>query len=172
MIVFIEVITFGAALGVFVFTGRDNVELFQQSRALLNQPLAFINTLILLSGGWCMVNGLDALKQGKPRAAYYWVGGAGLTGIVFAVLKAVEYAAKFGHGIGFGEDEFFTLYFLLTGFHLAHVLVAVILLCAIMRGIKIGKYTAGQHFDVESSGIFWHMCDLIWLLVYPIIYLL
>ena len=119
-----------------------------------------------------MVNGLDALRQGSTHVASRWIGGAILTGVLFTVLKGVEYADKFSHGIAFGQDEFFTLYFILTGFHLAHVLVAVVLLCFMVMGIRSGKYNAENYFDVESGGVFWHMCDLIWLLVYPIIYLL
>ena len=88
------------------------------------------------------------------------------------MLKVVEYAEKIGHGMGFGDDSFFTMYFALTGFHLIHVLVAVVLLAFMARGICRENYHRDEHQDVESSGIFWHMCDLIWLLVYPIIYLL
>ena len=172
IIVFLELLTFGAGLGVFLFQAREHAALFEQSRGLLNQPLAFANTLVLLTGGWCMANGITVLRRGHSKTALRWICGAILTGILFIALKCVEYADKIHHGIGFGDDAFFTLYYLLTAFHLLHVLVAVVLLGFMARGMRRGRYHREDHLDVESSGIFWHMCDLIWLLLYPVVYLL
>lgn len=172
IIVFIEVVTFGAGLGVFLAQARELPAEFESGRALLNKPLALVNTLILLTGGWCMANSLASLRQGKNLPAWRWIVGAMGTGGTFLILKGIEYSEKFAHGVSFGNDTFFTMYFALTGFHLIHVLVAVLLLSFMARGIRRGSYHGGEHQDVESSAIFWHMCDLIWLLVYPIIYLL
>lgn len=172
IIVFLEVLTFGAGIVVFWFQARDHVAEFQHGHALLNQPLAFLNTLVLLTGGWCMANGITSLREGLQTVALRWVRMAMLTGLMFALLKGVEYSDKARHGIGFAQDEFFTLYFLLTSFHLLHVLVAVVLLFFMAGGIKRGRYHRDDHENVEASGIFWHMCDLIWLLLYPMIYLL
>lgn len=172
IVVFLELITFGAGLVIVVVQGRQEVEAFQKARALLNQPIALTNTLILLTGGWCMANGLAALRRGAGPAAQRWITGAIASGVAFLILKGCEYAGKIAHGIGFGEDTFFTLYWLLTGFHFLHVLVAVILLLAMRAGVRRGKYHRDDHLDVESSGLFWHLCDLLWLLLYPVIYLL
>lgn len=172
IIVFLELITFSAGLVVFVVQGWHEADAFRASRALLNQPIALANTLILLTGGWCMANGIACLRKGHRVHSARWVGGAIITGIAFLSLKGVEYAGKIHHGIGFGSDTFFTLYWLLTGFHFLHVLVAVVLLVVMWSGIRRGKYHRDHYLNVESSGIFWHMCDLIWLLLYPIIYLL
>lgn len=172
IIVFVELVTFGAGLVIFVVQGPGETEAFRAGRALLNQPLALANALILLTGGWCMANGIATLRSGSRIHAARWVAAAIGTGAGFLLLKSVEYAAKIQHGIGFGDDTFFTLYFLLTGFHFLHVLVATVLLLVMWRGIRGGKYSREQHHNVESSGIFWHMCDLIWLLLFPVIYLL
>lgn len=172
IIVFLELLTFGAGLVVFVVQGNQDGEAFRAGRALLNQPVALTNTLILLTGGWCMANGIAALRQGHRGHATRWVGGAIATGLGFLVLKGGEYAEKIHHDIGFGSDSFFTLYWLLTGFHFLHVVVAVVLLAVMWSGIRREKYHREHLQDVESSGIFWHLCDLIWLLLYPIIYLL
>ena len=61
---------------------------------------------------------------------------------------------------------------MLTGFHFVHVMVAVVLLSALLRAVGRGRYHAADHQDVEAGGVFWHMCDLIWLLLYPVTYLL
>lgn len=172
IIVFLELLTFSAGLLVFIVQGRQEAGAFHAGRALLNQPIALANTLILLTGGWCMANGIVALRRDNRIPAGRWIGGAIFTGLAFLVLKGAEYAEKIQHGIGFGSDTFFTLYWLLTGFHFLHVVVAVVLLIVMWSGVRCEKYHRGQLQDVESSGIFWHMCDLIWLLLYPVIYLL
>ncbi len=172
MVVFLEIVTFGAGLGVFLFQGRKNEALFEAGHDLLTQPLAFANTLILLTGGWFMANGIVALRGGRSPIALRWITGAIVTGIGFLAIKCLEYADKIGHGHVFGDDVFFTLYYLLTGFHFLHVLVAVVILLFLARSIRLGRYTRDDHLDVESGGIFWHMCDIIWLLIYPVIYLL
>ena len=172
IIVLLEILTFGAGLGVFRYQAVTQAAEFAAGRATLNQPLAFANTLILLTGGWCMAVGLGKLKAGFAVTARRWILLACGSGVVFATLKAVEYAEKLQAGHGFGNDAFYTVYFLLTGFHLVHVLVAAVLLAFMARGIRRGHYQHDSYLDVESSGIFWHMCDLIWLLVYPVLYLL
>lgn len=172
IIVALELLTFGAGLSWFMAQAGEYPELFASGRAALNQPIALCNTLILLSGGWCMANSITALRRGQLRPACRWAEIATLTGLAFIVLKGIEYSQKLQHGIGLGYDTFYTLYYLLTIFHLLHVFVAVILLLAMRWGIKRGKYNENHHQDVESSAIFWHMCDLIWLLLYPVIYLL
>lgn len=173
IIVFLELLTFFAGFIVFIAQNRIDPSAFQAGRNLLNQPIAFINTLVLLTGGWCMANGIAALRRGGDRVQpARWVLAAIGTGVTFLLLKGFEYVEKIQHGIGFGDDMFFTLYWMLTGFHFVHVLVAIIILLVMWTGIRSGKYHSGGYGDVESSGIFWHMCDLIWLLLYPIIYLL
>ena len=172
IIVFVEVITFGAGFVVFAVEGRAHAAEFALGRSLLNQPIALANTLILLTGGWCMANGILALRSGRERISGCWIAAAIGTGFAFLALKGIEYAEKLHHGIGLGEDTFFTLYWLLTGFHFLHVFAAVVILTVMWFGIRRGKYHRGSFYDVESSGIFWHMCDLLWLLLYPIIYLL
>jgi nitric oxide reductase NorE protein len=149
IIVFVEIVTFAAGLGVFLVQARALPAEFESGRALLNQALAFANTLVLLTGGWCMANGLGDLRSGRSPAALRWVSGAIFTGLIFLVLKGVEYAEKIGHGIGFGDDTFFTLYFALTGFHFIHVLVAVVLLSFMARGIRRGDYHRDNHQDVH-----------------------
>lgn len=172
LLVFLEIVTFGAGLGVFLFQGRDHAAAFAEGRAMLDQPLALANTLVLLTGGWCMAGCVGDLRLGRAPRALRWIYGAVASGGLFLALKGVEYAGKIRHGIGFGEDVYFTLYYALTGFHFIHVLVAVVLLSFMARGLRRGRYGRDDHQDVESCGIFWHMCDLIWLLLFPILYLL
>lgn len=172
IIVFVETTTFGAGLVAFMANRRDEPAVFAAGRATLQQPLAFTNTLILLTGGWLMARALTSLRNGMTQSAARWILGAIASGLLFLALKSLEYASKLGHGLGLHHDSFYTYYWLLTVFHFMHVAVAILLLFFMWRGIRGGRYSQADHFDVESSGIFWHMCDVIWLLLYPTLYLL
>jgi nitric oxide reductase NorE protein len=94
-----------------------------------------------------------------------------LFGMFFLVLKTVEYYDKIEDGLGMGYNTFFSFYWMLTLFHVVHVIVGLVILISIYFGvIKEKKSTTIE--DVEAGAAFWHMCDLIWLLLFPIIYLL
>lgn len=171
MIVALELLTFMAGIVVFLYQKNLHVEEFAAGKSALNQEIAFANTLLLLTGGWLMAIALVAIRKGDVRRGHLRILGAAAAGIGFLVLKGIEYYEKVKTGVGFGEDSFYTIYISLTGFHFLHVLVAVVILLFLARALKRGRYTTEDHFDIESGGIFWHMCDLIWLLIYPAIYL-
>ncbi len=172
LIVLLEVFTFGIGLVAFMLQGAAEPEVFRRGREALNQTIGLINTLVLLTGGWCMANGISRLRANDARQAERWTTAAALAALGFLVLKGFEYAEKIGHGHTLHADTFFTLYWLLTGFHFLHVATALVVLLVMVWGLRRGRYNAVRHEDVESSGIFWHLCDLIWLLLYPILYLL
>lgn len=172
IIVFVETVTFGLGLVALAASRRGEPDVFAAGRATLHQPLAFANTLVLLTGGWLMARALASMRRGAPQTAGRLVSGAIASGVVFMALKGVEYAQKLGHGLGLHHDTFFTYYWLLTAFHLMHVAVAVVLLLFAARGIRLGRLTPLDHADLQSCGVFWHMCDVIWLLLYPTLYLL
>ena len=89
----------------------------------------------------------------------------------FLILKSYEYYEKIEMVLTMGKSSFFTNYWLLTGFHWIHVLVGLIILIFIRRSIQKSKTEASLE-DIEASATFWHMCDIIWLLLYPVLYLL
>ena len=161
IIVFVELLTFIAGIGAFLQQRSEAPELFARGRELLDQRLAFINTVILLSGGWFMACGITDLRRGESRRASRWIGWAITSGIAFLIIKGIEYSGKIAQG-----------YYALTGFHFIHVAVAVLILFYFAGKIRQGHYHRDHCEDVESGGIFWHLCDLIWLLLFPTLYLL
>lgn len=172
LLVVVEVLTFGIGLLVLLKQAQGDAALFAKGRETLNQPVGLLNTLILLTGGWLMTGVIESLRSGQTRTAAKRLLAVIGSGGAFLTLKVVEYAAKLEHGQGLNADAFFTLYWLLTGFHFMHVAVAVVLLLFMWLGLRAGRYTSKNHEDIKSSGVFWHMCDLIWLLLYPVVYLL
>ncbi len=89
-------------------------------------------------------------------------------GVLFLILKSLEYSEKIEKGFVLGYDTFFNFYWLLTGFHVIHVIVGLVILFILHFSMKKPNVLVE---DFEASATFWHMCDLIWLLLFPILYL-
>jgi len=172
IIVFLELITFGIALIVFSVEFNQDQELFLNSQNLLNKRVGLLNTIILITSGYFMAATIVKIKNGQIKSAGHYLLLAILGGISFLVLKGSEYIDKIAHGYTLEYDGFFNYYWLLTGFHFVHVLVGVIILFALWVKLKQGHYNAQNFSDLEAGGVFWHMVDLIWILLFPVLYLL
>lgn len=172
MIVVVELITFIMGMGAFVVQRHANLTDFAAAQQHLNPLLGTLNTIILVTAGYFMAAAVRQLKQGQTRACVDHMARSIVFGLGFLGVKGYEYADKINHGLTMDTNSFFMYYWMLTGFHFIHVIVGLVIVTALMFSVKKGKYTATHHEDVESGAIFWHMCDLIWLLLFPVLYLL
>jgi len=170
ILILLELITFGAALIGLAVSSKEDPALFHKSRLMLNVVFGAVNTLFLLTSGYFMAIAMRSLKQNDFKRTLFFIKLAMGGGLLFIILKGVEYFEKFSHGITLGYNTFFNFYWLLTGFHVIHVIVGLILLLFIFFGLKKRK---GDYdvLDAEAGAAFWHMCDLIWLLLFPMLYL-
>lgn len=169
IIIFLELITFGMALVAFVYYGAEEPEIFHQSKLQLNPTIGAINTIFLLTSGLFVANAIHFYKEGNIKKTTFFFKLAMLGGLLFLLLKSFEYYTKITHGITLDTNTFFSFYWMLTGFHIIHVLIGLILLFITERNISKNK---SELEDVEATAAFWHMCDIIWLLLFPIIYLI
>lgn len=169
IIIFLELITFGIALIAMVVSNNENPELFHSSRLQLNTAIGTINTVFLITSGYFMAKSVTELKKENIKKSSLFLNLTMLGGVLFLLLKGVEYYFKIEAGITIGYNTFFTYYWLLTLFHVVHVIVGLIILLVISRILKKNKTNLE---DFEASAAFWHMCDLIWLLLFPVIYLI
>ncbi len=169
IIIFLELITFGMALVAFVYYGAEEPEVFHQSKLQLNPTIGAINTLFLLTSGLFMANAVHFYKEGNTKKTSLFFKLAMLGGLLFLCLKSFEYYTKIVNGITLDTNTFYTFYWMLTGFHIIHVLIGLVILFITERNISKNK---SELEDVEASATFWHMCDIIWLLLFPIIYLI
>jgi nitric oxide reductase NorE protein len=171
IIIFLELFTFGMALVAFVYYGNQEPEVFHQSRLQLNTTFGVINTVVLLTSGLFMAAAVQDFKEHNIRKSSLYFKLAMLGGLVFIMVKSIEYYHKIEAGISLETNIFFTFYWLLTAFHLIHVLVGLVILVWTNKGLtKKNSDTAVE--DVEACAAFWHMCDLIWLLLFPVLYLI
>lgn len=167
IIIFLELFTFGMALVALAFSSKENPQLFHESSLHLNRTFGTINTIFLLASGFFVANAVHNFKEHNFNKASFQLKIAMLGGLLFIVLKSVEYYAKIEAGFLLDTNSFFTFYWLLTGFHVIHVVVGLVILFILNRNI-----TKTTIEDVEASAAFWHLCDLIWLLLFPVLYLI
>ena len=142
--------------------------LFEASSRTLNFNLGGLDTLILLTSSWLVVLGVQAARRGElERVPRFLLGGV-LTGCAFAVSKSAEYTEKFVAGITPATDAFYMWYFTLTGIHLAHVLFGTSLLTYLW--IKARRKDVNINVT-ESVASYWHLVDLLWIVLFPLLYL-
>lgn len=170
--IFMELLAFGLAFIVFAALRSKDVAVFEASQAQLNQGLALINTLLLLSSGYFVVLANGSHDRGNQRQASRFLLLAIALGACFVAVKVLEYREKIAHGLTTGVNQFFDFYWLLTAFHLCHVLLGIVVLAYMARKIHKGEAFAAEDFNLRTGSAFWHMCDLIWVLLFPILYLI
>jgi nitric oxide reductase NorE protein len=171
ILVFLELITFGIALMVLGIKAQHDPELFHKSRMMLHTEYGATNTFFLLISGYFMARAIHLLKKQEYGLSRKNVLIALAGGLLFLILKSIEYSEKIQAGLTIGYNDFFTFYWLLTLFHVIHVLVGMTILLVLSFNIKYKKEKINLD-DAEASATFWHMCDLIWLLLFPVLYLL
>lgn len=154
-----ELAVFGAFFLTFEIARLLHAELFRAGQAALDIRLGGLNTLLLVTSGYLAARGVHAGER-----AWRWFAGACALGVAFLAVKGIEYADKFAQGKGLESDVFHTLFFLMTGFHALHVVLGIVIL-----GIVAWKNTPA---NLETGAAFWHMVDLIWLILFPLVYLL
>ena len=170
--IFMELLAFGLAFIVFAALRAKSLEVFESSQAQLNQALALLNTVLLLTSGYFVVLANGSYERGSLRQASRMLVAAILLGVGFVAIKAIEYQDKISHGLTTGVNQFFDFYWLLTAFHLAHVVLGVAVLGYMARKIHKGEDFAAEDFNLRTGSAFWHMCDLIWVLLFPMLYLI
>jgi nitric oxide reductase NorE protein len=158
-----ELVAFGLFLGAFIVARAVNPAVFASGQAELDPALAGYNTIVLLTSGWAAARGAASARADRAGSARRWLLLAMVLGGAFVSIKLVEYAREIATGIGLETSVFFTLYFLLTGFHLLHVCLGIVILAVVCR--------RADPVHVETGTVFWHMVDLVWVVMFPIVYL-
>jgi len=159
-----ELLVFGVGLVAFLAVRAGDPAGFAAARALLHVDMAGINTMLLVTSGLLAAMSVRRTGQNRPQPARRLLAGAALLGAGFLGVKAIEYADLGVRGIGTETHAFFTFYFLLTGFHAAHVVAGIAILALV--GWKLDLRNA------ETGTAFWHMVDMVWVLLFPVLYLL
>ena len=161
---------FGVYFVVFMFQRGQQRQLFLDSQQHLSQNLGVLNTLVLLASSWLVARGVLAARAGETVRATRFTQGAGLCGVLFLVVKAFEWSSEVSHGFTFASNDFFAFYFVLTGVHLLHVMMGLVILGVVLRELR--EPALRRVSVVETGAIFWHMVDLLWLVVFALVYVI
>ena len=176
LVVYMELITFGLLFVGFAFARRNEIEVFNQSQLLLNQTSGFINTLILLTSSYFVVKAVEAIKNINHKTASQlaskYLKIAMALGVVFMIIKIFEISQKYSEGINLSTNTFFMFYIILVVFHFLHVLLGLVILFNVQQKAKNGGYTASDSRGLESGAVYWHLIDLLWIILFPLIYIM
>jgi len=167
-----EVLLFGALFTAYTVFRMKYPELFRVEHAKLDRVLGAVNTVVLITSSLMVVVGVDAIKRGKTRLFEACFGATILLAGVFLCVKYAEYTAKFHHGLYPRTNLFFALYFMLTGLHGIHVLLGMGLLSYVILLSRRGRLSSSYYTPAEISGLYWHFVDLVWIYLFPLLYLI
>lgn|ERR1035437_6088134 len=168
-----EVMLFGALFSTYVLL-RTGAETWEHGAEFLNVPLATINTMVLIISSVTMVMSWASLKMKNFAKYRLYMGLTFLCGVGFLVIKGFEYAAKFEHHLWPSTSTFMALYFTMTGLHGLHVIGGMIVNGYLWGpGSKMWR-TEPERFTnrIEVAGLYWHFVDLVWIFLFPTLYLL
>jgi len=168
-----EVMLFGALFATYIMMRVGGSE-WPLGASILNVPMATVNTLVLITSSVTMVMAWASLmRRNYGTYQMYMFFTVGL-GVVFLVIKYFEYSAKFHHGLYPSTNTFLAIYFTLTGLHMLHVVggMAVNAYLGLFGRKTYDKNPQWLTNRVENSGLFWHFVDLVWIFLFPILYLL
>ena len=170
--IMVELLTFGIFFIVFIFTRSSNIELFNQSQLELHQTAGAINTILLITSSYVVAIGVRAIKLDNVSLTGNMLILALVLGFSFLCVKIWEYSNVFGAGIHMSTNTFYTFYISLTFFHFMHVIMGMVILATIYFHLKKGKYSAQEHDGIESGASYWHMVDLVWIILFPLVYVI
>jgi cytochrome c oxidase subunit 3 len=168
-----EVMLFGALFSTLVLL-RTGAPTWPHGWEVLNVPLATVNTFVLILSSVTVVLAWANLRLGELRKAKLFLLATLLCGFGFMIIKGIEYGTKFSHGLGPATNNFYATYFVLTGLHGLHVLGGMVVFAYLLftadkwYGEHRGQFTN----RVEVTGLYWHFVDLVWIFLFPTLYLL
>lgn len=166
-----ELLAFAVFFVAYGVARARHVDLFNAGQLTLDRNAGAINTVLLITGSWFVVQAVARLRAGNARASATRLLFALACGGGFLVVKVFEYKAKFAAGISLSTDTFYMFYISLTFFHLMHVLLGMVILVLLWNSLRRGPGPTTLS-SLESGAAYWHMVDLVWIILFPLVYVL
>jgi cytochrome c oxidase subunit III len=179
---FTELFLFGGLFLVYAVFRAKYSEDFHSAASELNTFIGTMNTVFLLVSSMTVAMSITAIQRKQTRLALFLVSATLLLAALFMLNKYFEWSHKFEFHLYPGSDVlknlprgellFFGLYYMMTGLHALHVFIGMILLSVNLVKIKSGKVNQTHYLLLENSGLYWHLVDLIWIFLFPLLYLI
>lgn len=179
-----EVMFFGGILTAYAIYFIAYTQAFEDASNHLSLSLGALNTVVLLTSSLTMARAVHAAQAESSRMQTRWLGRTIFLGLVFLVVKAFEYRSKFVDAMVPGDsfsfegahaaqhELFMSFYFALTGLHAVHMIIGVALLGVLWWMARRGRFDGAYFTPVEMTGLYWHFVDLVWIFLFPMLYLL
>lgn len=168
-----EILLFGGLFAAYALFRAKFPDLFYESHKKLDIQLGAINTIVLIFSSFTMALAVSASQKRNRKWLIILLAVTFLCGAAFGVNKYFEYAHKFHAHIFPDTNIFFALYFMMTGLHMLHVFVGMGIILALIIMAWGGRFREGNRYTpVEVGGLYWHLVDLIWIYLFPLLYLI
>jgi len=165
-----DLVIFSSYFIIFMVYRNRERQLFLESQQHLSLDIGIINTLVLLASSWFVARSVQSTRAGDYGRAIRLIIGGGICGVLFALIKAYEWTSKLSQGLTFPSNDFFMFYYMLTGVHLFHVLLGLVILTVVffeLRNPKLRRISM-----VETGATYWHMVDLLWIVLFALLYVM
>jgi cytochrome c oxidase subunit 3 len=178
-----EVMFFGGLFTAYLMYRVAYPEAFQHASHHLDITLGCFNTVVLIGSSLTMALAVHSARISKPKMIAFWIGMTMILGSIFLGVKAYEYMQKWEHGLfpanfffqapDAGHQRiFYSLYFAMTGLHATHMVIGMGIMVYIAIQALKGAYTEKWYTPVEIMGLYWHFVDLVWIFLFPLLYLI
>jgi nitric oxide reductase NorE protein len=164
-----ELVIFAAYFGAYMVDRGRNHDLFLQSQQLLGRAVGAINTLVMLTSSLFVALSVQAARTADVRTASRWLALGGACGAAFAVIKSFEWYSKLRVGLTISTNAFFMHYYVMTGVHFFHLLLGLVILAILWRELHT---SAPRAQVIESGACYWHAIDLLWVVIFALLYLM
>jgi heme/copper-type cytochrome/quinol oxidase subunit 3 len=165
-----ECLLFGTLIATYLaYKGRSVIG--PHPHEILNIPLTTISTFDLLMSSLLMVLALAAVQRGDRRQARLWLLGTAFFGLIFLGFQAWEFTEFVHAGLTLQQNVFGSTFFVLTGFHGGHVALGVLWLLSLLVLSLRGRLRPGDAIKVEIAGLYWHFVDIVWIVIFTLVYL-
>lgn len=170
--IFAEMTEFALMFFVYFIARAHHPGAFHQGPAKLWTLAGVINTLIMLTSSFLVAGAVHAVRADRQRPALIWLGLALVTGLGYPLMKALEFRWNLAQGLTGQGDVFQLAYYYLTFNHLVHVSWGLLGMAWVLARLATGAYTADNHRGLIAFASYWHATDLIWLMIFPLFYVL
>jgi nitric oxide reductase NorE protein len=165
-----DLVIFGAYFLIFMVHRAMKPAEFLASQQHLNITIGVVNTLVLLVSSWFIARGVQCTRAGEADRALRLTYLGGLCGVLFILIKAYEWSSKIAAGYTMSGNQFFMFYYMLTGVHMFHVGLGLVILGIVVRELR--NPHRRRVSMVESGATYWHMVDLLWVVIFALLYVM
>jgi cytochrome c oxidase subunit 3/cytochrome o ubiquinol oxidase subunit 3 len=167
-----EVMFFTALIGSYIILRFSNPAAWPAPGAVLNIPVTAVNTFLLICSSVTMVKAFANAQDGDQRMLRIWLVLTVLIGATFVGIQVFEYSQLIGHGFLPSSGLYGSTFYTMTGFHGFHVTMGVLCMIFVTGKAFRGRYTPDDYRGVEVIGLYWHFVDLVWIILFTIVYLI